>query len=166
MDTRIRLATEADANTINAIYNYYVKKSTCTWHLTEETLEGRKKWFRNRKSCHPVFVIELEGKVIGWGSLSLYNSREGWSKTVEDSIFISHLHHRKGYGKQLLEALLKRAEALGHLAVIARISGEQTASIKLHESVGFKQAGVLRGVGQKFGQDLDCVYLLKSLHKP
>lgn len=166
MDTRIRLATEADANAINAIYNYYVKKSTCTWHLTEETLEGRKKWFRNRKSCHPVVVLESESGIVGWGSLSPYNSREGWSKTVEDSIFINHLHHRKGYGKQLLEALLKRAEALGHLAVIARISAEQTASIELHESLGFKQAGVLFGVGQKFGQELDCVYMLKSLRKP
>ena len=166
MDTCIRLATEADAEAINGIYNYYVNRSTCTWHLSEETLDGRKKWFRNRKNSHPVMVIELGGKVIGWGSISPYNSREGWSKTVEDSIFINHLYHGKGFGKQLLQALLTRAEALGHRSVIARISGEQTASIKLHESLGFKQAGLLQGVGQKFGQELDCVYMLKSLRKP
>lgn len=163
MDARIRLATEADADAINGIYNYYVKKSTCTWHLSEETREGRKKWFKNRTSLHPVMVVELDGKVIGWGSISVYNSREGWSKTVENSIFVSYLYQRKGFGKLLLQALLKRAEALGHRAVIARISGEQVASIKLHESLGFEPAGLLKGVGQKFGQNLDCVYMLKTL---
>jgi phosphinothricin acetyltransferase len=74
--------------------------------------------------------------------------------------------HRQGIGKKLLQGLLKLAEELGHQSVVARISSEQSASIHLHESVGFTQAGLLKGVGKKFSQELDCVYLLKSLRKP
>jgi phosphinothricin acetyltransferase len=111
-------------------------------------------------------VIELEGKVVGWGSLSSYNSRQGWSATVEDSIFIDHTHHGKGLGKRMLQELLLRAEAIGHSSVIARISGEQTPSLRLHAALGFEQAGLLRGVGHKFGQKLDCVYMLKALRQP
>ena len=166
MEARIRLAEEDDAQAINSVYNHYVRTSTCTWHLTEETVEGRIHWLKGRSRVHPVLVIEVEGKVVGWGSLSTYNSRQGWSATVEDSIFIHHAFHGQGLGKRMLQELLLRAEAIGHSSVIARISGEQTPSLRLHASLGFEQAGLLRGVGHKFGQKLDCVYMLKALRQP
>jgi len=103
---------------------------------------------------------------VGWGSLSVYNSRQGWSETVEDSVFIDHAYHGRGLGKLILQALLERAEAIGHGSVIARISAEQTPSRRLHASLGFAEAGLLRGVGRKFGQKLDCLYMLKTLHQP
>lgn len=166
MTPHIRPATKADIRAINAIYNHYVRTSTCTWHLTEETDEGRLTWLRSRSPAHPALVIELGGETVGWGSLSTYNSRQGWSATVEDSIFIHPEHQSKGLGKALLAELLRQAQALGHTAVIARISGEQAPSIRLHAAQGFVQAGLLHGVGHKFGQKLDCVYMLKTLAKP
>ena len=166
MEARIRLAEEADAQAINSVYNHYVRTSTCTWHLTEETAEGRIHWLKGRSRVHPVLVVEVEGKVVGWGSLSTYNNRQGWSATVEDSIFIHHEHHGKGLGKRVLRELLTRAEALGHKSVIARISGEQAASRQLHATLGFEESGILRGVGRKFGQKLDCVYMLRSRPQP
>ena len=166
MEPRVRTALPTDVRAINAIYNHYVQTSTCTWHLTEETEEGRAAWLRNRGPAHPALVIELEGKVVGWGSLSTYNSRQGWSETVEDSVFIDQAQHGKGLGKLMLQELLRRAEGIGHSSVIARISGEQTPSLRLHASLGFEQAGLLRGVGHKFGQKLDCVYMLKTLRQP
>jgi L-amino acid N-acyltransferase len=166
METRVRSASPADIQAINAIYNHYVRTSTCTWHLTEETHKGRATWLRNRSPAHPALVIESDGKVVGWGSLSTYNTRQGWSGTVEDSIFIDQSLHGKGLGKRMLQELLLRAEAIGHSSVIARISGEQTPSLRLHAALGFEQAGLLRGVGHKFGQKLDCVYMLKTLRQP
>lgn len=166
METRVRLALLSDAKAINAIYNHYVRTSTCTWHLTEETEAGRKAWLRGRGPAHPALIIEIDGKAVGWGSLSVYNSRQGWSETVEDSVFIDHAHHGKGLGRRLLQALLERADALGHSNVIARISAEQTPSRRLHASLGFVEAGLLPGVGRKFGQKLDCLYMLKALRQP
>ncbi len=166
METRVRPALPADIRAINAIYNHYVRTSTCTWHLTEESDEGRLTWLRQRGPAHPALVIETAGKVVGWGSLSTYNTRQGWSATVEDSIFIDHSHHGKGLGTLMLKELLRRAEVIGHSSVIARISGEQTPSLRLHASLGFEHAGLLRGVGHKFGQKLDCVYMLKTLRQP
>ena len=166
METRVRPAQQADIRAINAIYNHYVRTSTCTWHLTEETDEGRSAWLRQRGPAHPALVVETAGKVVGWGSLSTYNTRQGWSGTVEDSIFIEHTQHGKGLGKLMLTELLRRAETIGHSSVIARISGEQTPSLRLHASSGFEHAGLLRGVGLKFGQKLDCVYMLKTLRQP
>ncbi len=166
MEPRVRPAAPADIRAINAIYNHFVRTSTCTWHLTEETEEGRLAWLRGRGPAHPALVVEIEGKVVGWGSLSVYNSRQGWSETVEDSVFIDHVRHGQGLGKLMLAELLRRAEAIGHGSVIARISAEQTSSRRLHATLGFVEAGLLRGVGRKFGQKLDCLYMLRSLRQP
>lgn len=162
----IRPAHPADIPAITAIYNHYVRSSTCTWHLTEETQDNRAAWLRGRSAAHPVFVIETEGKVVGWGCLSTYNSRQGWSETVEDSVFIEHTRLGQGLGKLMLQELLRQAEALGHSSVIARISGEQVPSRRLHAALGFTEAGCLRAVGRKFGQKLDCVYMLKTIRQP
>ena len=35
MEPSVRAALPADVRAINAIYNHYVRTSTCTWHLTE-----------------------------------------------------------------------------------------------------------------------------------
>jgi len=166
METRVRPATPADIQAINAIYNHYVGSSTCTWHLTPETDRGRATWLKSRGPAHPAIVIEVGGQVLGWGSLSSYNSRQGWAGTVEDSVFIHHAHHGQGLGRQVLQELLRRAAAIGHHSVIARISGEQTASRRLHAALGFEESGILRGVGRKFGQKLDCVYMLRTLPQP
>ncbi len=166
MEPRVRNALLTDIRAINAIYNHYVRTSTCTWHLTEETDEGRRAWLRARTPAHPVLIVEISGKVVGWGSLSTYNTRQGWSQTVEDSIFINHTYHGQGLGKLMLGELLRQAKSLGHESVIARISGEQTASRRLHAALGFVEAGLLKGVGRKFGQKLDCVYMLKTFGQP
>jgi phosphinothricin acetyltransferase len=166
METRLRTATLADAPAINAIHNHYVRTCTCTWQTEPETDENRTQWLKARGPAHPVIVAEIGHEVVGWGSLSSYNTRKGWSGTVEDSVFLHHEHHGKGLGKRLLTELLHRAEALGYHSVLARVSGEQAASLRLHESLGFIRSGLLPRVGHKFGQDLDCAYLLKSLRKP
>jgi len=163
MQTSVRPATRADAAAINRIYNHYVRTSTCTWHLTEETEEGRRKWLESRSPDHPVLVAEAGGEILGWGSLSVDDSRQGWAGTVEDSVFIDHRHHGKGLGRQLLTFLLEAAKARGHRVVVARISGEQEASLRLHASLGFVMAGRLQGVGRKLGQTLDCVYMQRNL---
>jgi len=68
MEPRVRNALPTDVRAINAIYNHYVRTSTCTWHLTEESDEGRLAWLRARTPAHPALVVEIEGKVVGWGA--------------------------------------------------------------------------------------------------
>lgn len=166
MEISVRRATRADAGAINRIYNHYVRSSTCTWHLTEETDDGRRKWLESRSPAHPVLVAEAGGEVLGWASLSVYNSRQGWDGTVEDSVFIDHRHHGKGLGTLLLGKLIEEAIKLGHRVIVARISGDQEASLRLHAAQGFESAGRLRGVGRKLGRTLDCVYMQRTLGRP
>lgn len=155
----VRPATRADLEAINAIYNHYVASSTCTFQLDPEPISGRTAWFDAHGPAHPIMVAAEDGEVIGWASLSPYNSRCGYRTTVEDSVYVRHDRHGRGAGRALLADLIERARALGHHTIIAGIAGDQRASVALHERFGFTQVACLREVGFKFDRWLDVVYL-------
>src|SRR5690242_8268371 len=155
----IRPATESDLVAINDIYNHYVLHSTCTYQEEPEPLDGRRQWFARHGGKHPVIVAEVDGRVIGWGSLSAYHPRSAYRRTVENSVYVHHRHHRRGLGSQLLQELIARARRLGHRAIIAGIDADQAASVALHAKFRFEKVGCLKQVGFKFGCWLDVIYM-------
>ncbi len=158
--TVLRDASAADLPAISAIYNYYVLHSTCTYQIEPETLADRQAWFAaHSPDKYPVVVAQLDGQVVGWGSLSRFHARAGYDPTVEASVYMAHEFHRRGLGRMILENLIERARIAGFHTLIGGASADQSASIALQESLGFTRVGHLREVGQKFGQRLDVVYL-------
>jgi phosphinothricin acetyltransferase len=156
----LRLATVADLPAINDIYNYYVPRSTCTYQLEPETLEDRRDWFANHPpDKYPVTVAEIEGQVVGWGSLSKFRLRAAYAPTCEASVYIHHEHHRRGLGRTILVDLIGRARAAGFHSLIGGASADQTASIALQVALGFQEVAHLKEVGYKLGRWLDVVYL-------
>lgn len=155
----VRLATEADLPAINDIYNYYVEHSTCTYQVESDTLDERIAWFRDHlPDRYPVTVVELDGKVLGWGSLSRFRPRAGYAPTVEASIYLLHGQQRRGLGKLVYRDLIDRARQIGYHSIIGGVSAEQAASVALHESLGFRRIAHLPEVGFKFDQWLDVIY--------
>ena len=83
MTTQIRLATAADLPAINALYNHYVRHSTCTYQLEPTTPQERQRWFDAHTSRLPVTVVEApDGTVIGWASLSTFLGRPAYRFTL------------------------------------------------------------------------------------
>ena len=70
---------------------------------------------------------------------------------------------RRGLGRALLDELLDLAQAHGFHAVIARIAGDNEASVALHRACGFEHIGIEREVGRKFGRWLDVVCMERLL---
>lgn len=157
--SHIRAATVADLGAINEIYNHYVLGSTCTYQIEPSTAEERAAWFAAHGPEHPVIVAEIDGEVVGWGSLSRFHARAAFRRTVEDSVYIRHDRQRLGLGGALLGELVVRARAVGHHCIIAAIDAEQAGSVALHARHGFAKAGQLREVGNKFGRWLDVIYM-------
>ena len=155
----LRDATPADLPAINDVYNHYVLTCTCTYQVTPATLAEREEWFAGRGARHPVIVAEENGEVLAWGSLSAFHKREAYAATVENSVYVSHRHQRRGLGRAVLEELIRRARAAGVHSIVAGISADQEGSIALHTRLGFAPAGLLREVGGKFGRTLDVIYM-------
>ncbi len=160
----IRLATSADLDAINAIYNHYVENSTCTYQTQPSTEAERAAWFGVHGEKHPVTVYESDGEVIGWASLSKFHGRSAYGRTVENSIYVRNETRHKGIGSALLADLIERARTLGHHTIVALISADQAASIALHRKFGFAEAGRLKEVGNKFDRWLDVIYMQLMLN--
>ena len=155
----IREAKHEDAEAINEIYNHYVLTSTCTFHLEPVTTQERTEWLAEHSDRYPVILAVSDGKVIGWASLSPFRPRPAYVGTLESSVYIHHLHHRKGIGKLLMVDLISRAKDLGYHTIIAGAEASQTGSIRLHEELGFEHVATYKQVGFKFDTWLDTVFL-------
>jgi phosphinothricin acetyltransferase len=159
----IRDARAEDLGAINAIYNHYVLHSACTYQEEPSTEQERAEWFAAHGPTYPVTVAEVDGVVVGWGSLSKFHPRSAYRKTVENSVYIRHDIQRRGIGSLLLADLIERAKFVGHHSIIAIIDSGQPGSLAIHERFGFEKVAHLRQVGIKFGRWGDVVYLQKML---
>jgi L-amino acid N-acyltransferase len=159
----IRPARLEDSEAIRAIYNHEVATGTATFDLVARSVDEQRRWLTERSGAHAVIVGVVDGEVAGFASLSRYKERPAYNTTVEDSIYLAAAHQGKGLGEQLLNEIIATAALHGFHAVVARISGESEASIRVHAKVGFEIVGREREVGRKFGRWLDVVVMQKLL---
>ena len=154
----LRDATVADLPAIVDIYNYEVANSTATFDTIAVTVDERTAWLARHRETprHPVLVVQADGgAVAGWAALSAWSDRCAYARAAEVSVYVHRDHRGKGIGRQLLMALIERGRAAGLGVLLARISMDGDASVKLHESLGFGRIGTMRRVGEKFGRILD-----------
>ncbi len=159
MGFSLRLASKEDAQAITELLNHYIANTTSNLITESRTIADQLGWFEQHTDTHPVVAAEVEGKLVGWGALSIYNARGGYRHTAETSIYVHPDFHRHGIGRALLSDLITRARGIGHHALIAICCAESTASIALHESLGFARVGTFREIGRKFDRWLDVVHL-------
>ncbi|MEM7272653.1 MAG: N-acetyltransferase family protein [Actinomycetota bacterium] len=160
---QIRPATEADAEAICAIYNREVTESTVTLDLRPRSLDDQRRYIQDRSGGLAVLVAEDDGVLLGFGSLSFYRDRPGYSTSVEDSVYVHRDHHGRGVGSRVLGGLVEVAGSHGFHAVFARIVGPQEASVALHERHGFTLVGIEREVARKFGRWHDVALMQRLL---
>jgi phosphinothricin acetyltransferase len=160
----VRLAEPSDAESVRRIYNTEVVGSTATFDLRPRTVEEQAAWMAEHRSTYPVVVaVDGGGTVLGFGSLSTYRDRPSYATTVENSVYVDSDRRGEGVGRALLEELVRLGTLHGFHSMIARIGGDNTASIALHEACGFEQVGIEREIGRKFNRWLDVAVLQRML---
>ena len=82
---------------------------------------------------------------------------------MENSVYVDAAHRGEGVGRALLEELVGLATHHGFHSMIARVGGDNTASIALHQACGFEPVGVEREIGRKFNRWLDVAVLQRML---
>ena len=162
----IRNVTEEDATAIAAIYGHHVVHGTASYEIeppsTDDTLA---KIRRVTGPGWPFLVAERDGLVCGYAYVTQFRDRPAYAWMSENSIYVHPDWQGHGIGKELLPALLQRAEAFGFRQMAAVIGGAEPASIALHKSCGFREVGRIQAAGWKHGRWLDSVYMQAALGK-
>jgi L-amino acid N-acyltransferase YncA len=161
----IRPSRDDDVPAIAAIYGYHVLHGVASF---EEIPPAVEEVARRRAAIldHdlPYLVAERGGRVVGYCYASQFRPRSGYRYTLEDSVYVAADQVGRGIGRSLLDAVLYRSASCGYRQMIAVIGGRETiASIRLHQSMGFANAGILSAVGYKFGRWVDIVLMQRAL---
>ena len=157
----VRPAAAPDLPAIQAIYAHHVLHGLASFEEVPPSVEEmRRRYEEVTRQGLPYLVAEERGEILGYGYCTLYRTRSAYRHTLEDSIYVKQGFQGKGIGKAVLRELIARCEALNYRQIIAVIGDSANAgSIKLHASLGFVRAGLLRSTGFKFGRWVDSVYM-------
>lgn len=153
----IRSVTLQDAPAIAAIYNEYVEHSVVTFETIPVTEEAMRTRIAETTIAYPYIVYEIEGEVIAYSYAHAWKTRKAYEQTAETAIFVHPDHKRKGIGLELVRQLIDECRQRNFHVLIACITASNTASIVMHEKLGYRQAGFYHEVGWKFNQWLDVV---------
>ena len=161
----LRDAASADVPAMTAIYAHHVLHGTGTFEEEPpDEAEMARRMGAVQDQGWPWLVAEEDGKILGFAYLNQFRPRSAYRYAGEDSVYVRNDIRGQGVGKALVAALLRRAEECGFRQVFAVIGdSENVGSIGLHVSLGFRQVGILRSAGAKFGRWLDVVTMQRAI---
>ena len=150
---RLRQADEGDAAAIAAIYAPFVRDTAITFEteMASEADIGAR--MRDGGALYPWIVAEDEagGALLGYAYASGFRSRAAYRFAVETTVYVDPEAQGRGAGEALYRLLVATLTEQGFTQAIGAIALPNQASVRLHEKLGFAQAGLYRKVGWKLG---------------
>lgn len=169
-EVNIRVATEADADALLAVYAPYVRETAITFEYdvpTPEEFAGR---IRKVLERYPYLVAECDGKIVGYAYAGPFHSRAAYQWGVETSIYVDKSCKRMGVGGKLHDALEKILAEQGILNLNACIAFPRrsdeyltTDSVKFHARLGYRMVGEFEKCGYKFRRWYNMVWMEKHI---
>ena len=129
---------------VKRIYEEGIKTRNATFETEAPSWE---EWDKKHHKYLRFSAIEGD-KVIGWAALIPTSTRKVYSGVMEVSIYIGEGHRGKGVGKALFDTLISESEKNNVWSLLSVLFPENTASIKLHEKVGFRIIGIREKMGK------------------
>lgn len=159
----IRIAREADATAILAIYAPHVTDGVATFETALPEVDAIRLRIRDHLPDYPWLVWEEGGDVLAYAYASRFRERAAYDWVVETSIYVRADTQRHGIARRLYGTLLEVLRLQGITQAMGVITLPGTASVALHAALGFAPAGVWRRSGYKLGQWWDVGVWQKEL---
>ncbi|MGE4132666.1 MAG: N-acetyltransferase family protein [Bdellovibrionales bacterium] len=156
----IRPAAADDAGAISAIYSYYVLNTAVSFEEVAPSATTMAE--RMAQSLEWIVAVE-QNSIVGFACAVPWKARSAYRHSAEISVYLREGCQSRGWGRLLYESLILRLSARGIHQVMGGVALPNAASVRLHESLGFKKVAHFERVGQKFGQWWDVAYWQKSI---
>jgi phosphinothricin acetyltransferase len=154
----IRDAAEADLPAIVDIFNATVPTRMSTAVLEPVSVEERQAWFHEHTpDHHPLWVLEIGGRIAGWLSFHSFIARCAYRGTAEVSVYVHEDFRRRGVARTLLEEGIARSPSLELTALVGLIMGHNAGSLQLFSQLGFQRWGLLPRVTRLDDVERDIV---------
>lgn len=151
MTGEIRLVVESDAPAICAIYAPYVEETVISFETTSPSEEEIVARIRKTIGKFPWLVYVTGSQIAGYVYASAHRERAAYQWSVDVSVYVLPQFQRRNIGRGLYTALFALLSAQGYVNAYAGITLPNTASVAIHEAMGFRPIGVYKEVGYKFG---------------
>ncbi|MEM6280981.1 MAG: arsinothricin resistance N-acetyltransferase ArsN1 family B [Chloroflexota bacterium] len=151
MTARIRLATPDDAGAIAAIYRPIVLETPISFETeppAADVMQGR---IEKTLPQYPWLVYDIDDAVAGYVYGSRHRARAAYQWAVEVTVYVDVRYRGRGVGRRLYAVLLALLRAQGYYTAFGGITLPNAASVKLHETLGFKHIGTFPDIGYKSG---------------
>ena len=163
----IRYAERDDLTAILAIYNDAILNTTAVYDYRPHTIEDRTSWYEKKVGDgFPILVFEENNLVVGFATFGPFRVWPAYKYTIEHSVYVHQNHRGKHIGTDLLQELIKIANARDYATMVAGIDASNEGSRLMHEKLGFSHSGTIRKAGYKFGKWLDLSFYQYELKGP
>ena len=166
MNITLTKLQKEDLPFVKKIYDYYTLHTTVVYFVECVTLEELHTFIPVDDPHYQSFLIRTEeGVPCGFCYFSRFKPREAFHISVELTIYLDPLYTGHGYGHQAIELIEPIIRQEGFTNIVALISGENLASIRLFERCGYECCANIRQVAEKFGKKLDLKMYQKILSR-
>jgi Sortase and related acyltransferases len=150
------------------ILNEAIVNSTALYDYQPRTLESMASWFKVKDAgSFPVIgVFSENNQLMGFASYGTFRNWPAYKYTVEHSVYVHKDHRGKGLGVALMNRLIQEARSQQYHVMIGAIDAENSASLAMHEKLGFVHAGTIKQAGFKFNHWLDFAFYQLILDTP
>lgn len=116
-------------------------------------------WEQWDAAHHPFarLVARQGGRMVGWAALSPVSRRPCYAGVAEVSVYVAAADHGQGFGRQLLEAVIRLSERQGIWTLQGATFAGNEASLRLQRSCGFREIGRRERIAQLRGEWRDTV---------
>ncbi|MEU4478997.1 N-acetyltransferase family protein [Micromonospora sp. NPDC023966] len=156
VDVTVRPMTSDDADRVLAIYQAGLDGGDASFETTAPTWTA---FDEVKLPDHRLVAVDADDIVIGWVAVSPTSSRAVYAGVVEHSVYVDPAAQGRGVARLLLDALIASTEAAGIWTIQSGVFPENTASLALHQRVGFRVIGTRERVGRHHGRWRDVVLL-------
>ena len=155
MSVKIRLATAEDAGGVLEIYGPFCESSPVSFEVVAPSVDEMRSRIEKISRQYPWLICEVGGQVAGYVYASQHRERAAYRWNVDVAAYVGPNYRRRRLGQALYSTLFSILRRQGYFKAFAGITMPNEASVRLHESVGFKPIAIYRGVGYKLGRWLD-----------